>query len=57
LTTDQAVTGLNPVGVTESEAVTNKVTAFFVRIFGGFGVVLGHLFKPVCKPTAASRLR
>jgi hypothetical protein len=26
------------------------VTAFFMRIFGGFGVVLGHLFKPVFKP-------
>jgi hypothetical protein len=26
------------------------VTAFFVCIFSGFGVVLGHLFKPVFKP-------
>lgn len=26
------------------------MTAFFVSIFGGFGVVLGHLFKPVFKP-------
>ena len=26
------------------------MTAFFVRIFSGFGVVLGHLFKPVFKP-------
>ncbi len=49
-TTDQEVTGLNPVGVTGEEQLVEIQVAFFVSDSVGWQHFSKALCKPTCKP-------
>ncbi len=51
-TTDQEVTGLNPVGVTGDEQLVEIQVAFFVSDSVGWQ----HFSKAVCKPTCKPKI-